>query len=107
MFRTLTLFLVVAFASAFLPTTGPFLTSVARDARMQPLQMGYVPDGLSDAEYKKIKAKEAAKAAKDKKTKMKGSKETLTEWKQQVDKKFPNSPGAGHVFVKLRGDALK
>uniref|UniRef100_A0A7S2CHM7 PSI-F n=1 Tax=Octactis speculum TaxID=3111310 RepID=A0A7S2CHM7_9STRA len=103
--KALTLFLLVGLASAFLPASGPAFTAVARNSRMQPLSMGYVPDGLTEAQFNAMKKKEADKAKKNKKTKMKGSKETLTEWKAQVDKKFPNQPGAGHVYVKLRGDA--
>ena len=69
----------------------------------------YVPDGLTPAQYKAIKAKEEAEAKKNKQKgqKMKGSVEDLTDFQLRRDKKFPNKPGAGHVYVKLKGNALK
>mmetsp|Transcript_48003 Transcript_48003/g.108996 ORF Transcript_48003/g.108996 Transcript_48003/m.108996 type:complete len:81 (-) Transcript_48003:206-448(-) len=33
--------------------------------------------------------------------------ETLTQFNARMEKKFPNQPGAGHVFVKLKGKALE
>lgn len=65
----------------------------------------YVPDGLTEAQWKAQQAKEAAKKTANKK-KMKGSVEDLTDFNLRQEKKFPNSPGAGHVFVKLSGKAL-
>merc|ERR1711988_407796 len=73
-----------------------------RKSALQPLSMAYGPDGLSPAQYKALKAKEAAdkKASKNKK---RGSVEDLTDWQKREAKKNPNQPGAGHVFVKIRG----
>ena len=67
----------------------------------------YVPDGFSEAEWKKIKAKEAkanadVKQANAKKRSM--GYEDLTDWVKARDAKFPNQPGAGHRFVKTKYD---
>ena len=29
--------------------------------------------------------------------------QTLTEWFERSTKKYPNQPGKGHIFVKIRG----
>merc|ERR1719359_2515275 len=67
--------------------------------------MAYVPDGLTPAQYKALKSKEA-KAKKDNKAKKRGSVETLTQWQARNAEKFKNQPGAGHVYVKIRGGEL-
>ena len=38
---------------------------------------------------------------------LRSSVEDLTTFQARRDKKFPNQPGAGHVYVKLTGNALK
>ena len=77
--------------------------------RAVPMKMGYAPDGMSEAQYKAMIAKEnAKKAAKSEGwRKSKGSAETLTEWQAERDKKFPNSFGDGHRYVKFKGNALE
>lgn len=92
----LALFALVASASAFVPAP-----AASRMTAVKPLQMGYIPDGLSEAEYKKVQAAEKKKAEANKKKK-RGSVETLTEWQARTNKKFPNQPGKGHTFVKIR-----
>ena len=62
-----------------------------------------MPDGLTPDQYAKIKAKEEMEK---KKVTRKGSAETLTEFNAKQEKKYPNQPGAGHLFVKLKGKAL-
>merc|ERR1719453_2191052 len=68
--------------------------------------MTYVPDGLTPAQYAKLKKEEAAKKAANKKKAMKGSVETLTQWQARNAEKYKNQPGAGHVYVKIRGGEL-
>merc|ERR1719453_2084041 len=68
--------------------------------------MTYVPDGLSPAQYAKLKKEEQAKKAANKKKAMKGSVETLTQWQARNAEKFKNQPGAGHVYVKIRGGEI-
>ena len=77
--------------------------------RVQPLNMGYVPDGFTEAQYKAAKAKESQKAAAKKNFwgKKSANVETLTEWQKKRDSKFGNQPGAGHTYVKLKGAALE
>eukprot|EP00619_Florenciella_sp_RCC1007_P001572 CAMPEP_0205910430 /NCGR_PEP_ID=MMETSP1325-20131115/4418_1 /ASSEMBLY_ACC=CAM_ASM_000708 /TAXON_ID=236786 /ORGANISM="Florenciella sp., Strain RCC1007" /LENGTH=121 /DNA_ID=CAMNT_0053276779 /DNA_START=255 /DNA_END=620 /DNA_ORIENTATION=+ len=90
---------LVAPAAAFAPTG-------ARARGLTTIKMaGYVPDGLTPAQYKALKAKEAAAAKANKKKAMKGSAETLTTWQARAEKQNPNQPGAGHVYVKLKGKA--
>merc|ERR1711998_511965 len=72
-------------------------------SRTNAISMGYVPDGLSKAQYEALQKKEAKARADNKKKSMKGSKETLTEWFERSTKKYPNQPGKGHIFFKIRG----
>ena len=88
---------LVAPAAAFVPTG-------ARTRGLTVVSMAYVPDGLTPAQYKAFKAKEAAQAKANKK-KMKGSVEDLTDWQARSAKKFPNQMGAGHIYVKQKGKA--
>mmetsp|Transcript_24635 Transcript_24635/g.33774 ORF Transcript_24635/g.33774 Transcript_24635/m.33774 type:complete len:108 (-) Transcript_24635:351-674(-) len=97
MLKQFILLLAVGLASAFMPHHGQILTQ-----RTQPMQMGYIPDGLTEKEWAAKQKKEAAKL-KASKTKKRGMKETLTDWKKRNDKLNPNSPGSGHEFVKLKG----
>ena len=61
---------------------------------------GYVPDGLTEAQWKAQQSKESAKA-KGSKAKFKQIKyQDLGEWQAARDKKFPNNAGAGHTFSK-------
>mmetsp|Transcript_106551 Transcript_106551/g.308810 ORF Transcript_106551/g.308810 Transcript_106551/m.308810 type:complete len:137 (-) Transcript_106551:428-838(-) len=90
---------LVAPAAAFVPTGG------ARTRGLTTIKMGYVPDGLTPAQYKALKAKEEAQAKANKKKAMKGSVEDLTTWQARSAKKFPNQMGAGHIYVKQKGKA--
>merc|ERR1719163_2160499 len=101
MFTTIITALMAASASAFVPSAT--FSAVTRSSTA--LQMAYVPDGLTPAQYKKLKAEEAKKKKENKK-KMKGSVETLTQWQARSAEKFKNQPGAGHVYVKIRGGEL-
>mmetsp|Transcript_106556 Transcript_106556/g.308828 ORF Transcript_106556/g.308828 Transcript_106556/m.308828 type:complete len:112 (-) Transcript_106556:626-961(-) len=74
---------LVAPAAAFVPTGG------ARTRGLTTIKMGYVPDGLTPAQYKALKAKEEAQAKANKKKAMKGSVEDLTTWQARSAKKFP------------------
>ena len=78
------------------------MTSRALSSRS--MTMEYIPDGMSPAQWKAMKAKQA-KGAQDRKKKFafKGPVETLTEFQFKRDKKFPDQRGAGHVYVKLKG----
>ena len=55
---------LVAPAAAFVPTGG------ARTRGLTTIKMGYVPDGLTPAQYKALKTKEEAKAKANKKKAM-------------------------------------
>ena len=66
---------------------------MSRSAQRTVTNMAYVPDGLTPAQYKKLKAEEDKKK-KDNKKKMKGSVETLTQWQARSAEKFKNMPGA-------------
>merc|ERR1719327_2113686 len=100
MFRAIILALMAASAVAFVPSTGKFGAAVTRSASPRTISMAYVPDGLTPEQYKKLKADE------DKKKAMKGSVETLTQWQARSAEKFKNQPGAGHVYVKIRGGEI-
>jgi len=95
---------------AFVPSKALKVTAdtaaAQRSSAPRTLSMGYVPDGLTPAQYKKLQAGEAKTKALNKKTKQKGSVETLTEWQARSAKKFKNQPGAGHVYVKIRGGEI-
>lgn len=95
-------FLRTLFAFALLLATAVAFTPVARTRSVSALRMGYVPDGLSPKEYEALKKKEADAAAKNKKKFKNKPFETLDDWNIARSKKFPNSPGAGHRFVKLK-----
>jgi len=103
-FRAIILAALAATGMAFVPSTGKFAV-VSRSAQRTVTNMAYVPDGLTPAQYKKLKAEEDKKK-KDNKKKMKGSVETLTQWQARSAEKFKNMPGAGHVYVKIRGGEL-
>mmetsp|Transcript_59311 Transcript_59311/g.119016 ORF Transcript_59311/g.119016 Transcript_59311/m.119016 type:complete len:118 (+) Transcript_59311:57-410(+) len=101
--RTVALLLaIVGLASAFVPQSGPF----AAVARGNALNMGYVPDGMDPKVYAAMKKKEEDAKLKNKKKMSKGSIEDLTTFNARMEKKFPNQPGAGHVYVKMKGKAL-
>ena len=96
---------LAATGAAFVPTTAKFGAAVTRSTSPRTISMAYVPDGLTPAQYKKLKAEEDKKKKANKK-KMKGSVETLTQWQARSAEKFKNMPGAGHVYVKIRGGEL-
>ena len=105
---------LVAPAAAFMPTS-------ARTRGLTTIKMGYVPDGLTPAQYSALKAKEvscilrykhivswcmaevtpyahvnhaqAAAAKANKKRAMKGSVEDLTTWQARAEKQNPNQVG--------------
>lgn len=77
---------------------------VSRRAITSSMTMEYIPDGLTPAQWKAQKAKKTKEAALKKKKFTKGSVETLTEFQARRDKLFPNTPGAGHEYVKLKGN---
>merc|ERR1719311_1900981 len=104
-FRAIILAAFVATGMAFVPSTGKFGQVVSRSSMKTVTNMAYVPDGLTPAQYKKLKAEEEKKKKENKK-KMKGSAETLTQWQARNAEKFKNQPGAGHVYVKIRGGEL-
>merc|ERR1719311_1645626 len=104
-FRAIVFAALAATGMAFVPSTGKFGQVVSRSSMKTVTNMGYVPDGLSPAQYKKIKAEEEKKKKENKK-KMRGSVETLTQWQARNAEKFKNQPGAGHVYVKIRGGEL-
>jgi len=69
---------------------------------------GYVPEGLSPAQYQKFLADEAAKKAKKAARFPKGKEpETLTEWFDKTTKKYGTGKDAraGHRIVKLKYEA--
>merc|ERR1719181_13486 len=95
------LFALIASAAAFAPaasTTSALRPSTAR--------FGYVPDGMSAAQYKDMQAKEAKKKADNKKkgwgAGRTGQELSLTEFQRKRDEKFPNTPGAGHMWAKSK-----
>ena len=78
---------------------------VSRRAITSSMSMEYIPDGLTPAQWKAQKAKKnQAASQRKKKFAFKGPVETLTEFQAKRDKKFPNQPGAGHEYVKLKGN---
>merc|ERR1719163_1407706 len=88
MFTTIITALMAASASAFVPSAT--FSAVTRSSTA--LQMAYVPDGLTPAQYNKLKAEEAKKKKENKK-KMKGSVETLTQWQaRSAEKVSRDSP---------------
>ena len=104
-FRAIILALMAATGAAFVPSTAKFSAVTRVSSPRTITSMGYVPDGLTPAQYKKLQAEEAKKKQ-DNKKKMKGSVETLTQWQARSAEKFKNQPGAGHVYVKIRGGEL-
>uniref|UniRef100_A0A7S2SUA3 Uncharacterized protein n=1 Tax=Rhizochromulina marina TaxID=1034831 RepID=A0A7S2SUA3_9STRA len=99
--RALLLVALVGLAAAFTPSQ-PLKAAVRSTSTT--LSMGYIPDGLSQAEYDKLKKKEQS-AAQERKKKFKfNGFEDLTDWVRARDKKFPNQPGKGHTFAKVKGD---
>mmetsp|Transcript_10696 Transcript_10696/g.32406 ORF Transcript_10696/g.32406 Transcript_10696/m.32406 type:complete len:119 (-) Transcript_10696:388-744(-) len=96
--RTFLVLALVAVASAFAP--------VPKASGVKSLAMGegYVPDGLSAAQWAAIQKKEANAAAANKKKFKNKRFETLDEWNIARTKANPNAPGAGHRFVKLKYD---
>ena len=97
----LALLALVASAAAFAPSAAGRV-SVAVGA-------GYVPDGLTAAEWaKKQKSETAAKAANKKKVATQwgvgrtGQEKSLTDFQKKRDAKFPNTPGAGHMWCKAK-----
>ncbi|CAM9412795.1 unnamed protein product [Heterosigma akashiwo] len=86
---------LLAVATAFVaPSTGRASTQIN----------GYVPDGLTEAEYEAIKAEAAAKKVANKKKKVTGKFEDLTEWLMARDKKYPGTVGKGHRMAKANFD---
>ena len=97
----LALLALVASAAAFAPSAAGRV-SVAVGA-------GYVPDGLTAAEWaKKQKSETAAKAANKKKVATQwgvgrtGQEKSLTDFQKKRDAKYPNTPGAGHMWCKSK-----
>ena len=112
----LALLALVASAAAFAPSAAGRV-SVAVGA-------GYVPDGLTPAQWAaKQKGESAAKAANKKKVATTwgvgrtGQEKSLTDFQKKRDAKYPNTPGAGHMWAKAKnfsyrdardgGDAMK
>ena len=92
---------LVASAAAFAPSAAGRV-SVAVGA-------GYVPDGLTAAEWaKKQKGETAAKAANKVKVRTQwgvgrtGQEKSLTDFQKKRDAKYPNTPGAGHMWCKSK-----
>ena len=92
---------LVASAAAFAPSAAGRV-SVAVGA-------GYVPDGLTAAEWaKKQKGETAAKAANKKKVATTwgvgrtGQEKSLTDFQKKRDAKYPNTPCAGHMWCKSK-----
>ena len=92
---------LVASAAAFAPSAAGRV-SVAVGA-------GYVPDGLTAAEWAaKQKSETAAKAANKKKVATQwgvgrtGQEKALTDFQKKRDAKYPNTPGAGHMWAKAK-----
>ena len=92
---------LVASAAAFAPSAAGRV-SVAVGA-------GYVPDGLTAAEWaKKQKGETAAKAANKVKVRTQwgvgrtGQEKSLTDFQKKRDAKYPNTPGAGHMWAKSK-----
>ena len=97
----LALLALVASAAAFAPSAAGRV-SVAVGA-------GYVPDGLTAAEWAaKQKGETAAKAANKKKVATTwgvgrtGQEKSLTDFQKKRDAKYPNTPGAGHMWCKSK-----
>merc|ERR1719181_2264838 len=95
------LFALIASAAAFAPAA-----STMSALRPSTARFGYVPDGMSAAQYKDMQAKEAKKKADNKKkgwgAGRTGQELSLTEFQRKRDEKFPNTPGAGHMCVFFR-----
>ena len=97
------LFALIASAAAFAPstTTTALRTSVVSNA--------YVPDGLTPAQWAaKQKKESSAKAANKVKVATTwgpgrtGQEKSLTDFQKKRDAKFPNTPGAGHMWAKSK-----
>ena len=99
----LALFALIASAAAFAPST----TTTA--LRTSVVTNGYVPDGLTAAQWE-AKQKKESKAKADNKVKVAttwgpgrtGQEKSLTEFQKKRDAKFPNTPGAGHMWAKSK-----
>ena len=97
------LFALIASAAAFAPSTTP--TAL----RTSVVSYGYVPDGLTEAQWKAKQTKES-KAKADNKVKVRttwgpgrtGQEKSLTEFQKKRDAKYPNTPGAGHMWAKSK-----
>uniref|UniRef100_A0A7S2SPR0 PSI-F n=1 Tax=Rhizochromulina marina TaxID=1034831 RepID=A0A7S2SPR0_9STRA len=89
------LLVATTLASAFLPSPA------GQAVRAAPLR-AYVPDGLTPAQWAKQKRQEAAKNKKSKQKYAKVKCEDLDQWIKKRDAKFPNKPGAGHTFAKVK-----
>ena len=97
------LFALIASAAAFAPSTTP--TAL----RTSVVSYGYVPDGLTEAQWKAKQTKES-KAKADNKVKVRttwgpgrtGQEKSLTEFQKKRDAKYPNTPGAGHMWCKSK-----
>ena len=64
---------------------------------------GYVPDGITEAEYEAMMKKDAEKKVANKGKFAKGKKfETLDEWMIARDAKYPGQLGAGHRMAKVK-----
>merc|ERR1711924_354764 len=66
----------------------------------------YVPDGLTPEQFKALRAKEAKAKADNKKRNWgvgrTGQEVSLTEFQRKRDLKYPNTPGAGHMWAKAK-----
>merc|ERR1719198_2326522 len=95
----LALLALVASAAAFAPSTaGTAVRAVQMNA--------YVPDGLSPAQWAEKQKKETAAKAANKKRNWgvgrTGQEKSLTEFQAKRDAKYPNNPGAGHMWAKAK-----
>merc|ERR1711918_245068 len=66
----------------------------------------YIPDGLTAAEWEAKQKGEAAKKAANKKKNWgvgrPGQEKSLTAFQKKRDAKYPNTPGAGHMWAKAK-----
>merc|ERR1740138_1478135 len=99
--RVLALFVaLIASVAAFAPSAVP---SAARKA---VVSYAYVPDGLTPDQWKARQSKEATAKAQNKKRNWgvgrTGQEKSLTEFQAKRDEKYPNTPGAGHMWAKAK-----
>ncbi|KAG5174960.1 hypothetical protein JKP88DRAFT_351767 [Tribonema minus] len=97
MYKALAVVALVGSVAAFAPVA-PAVARVSSSA----LKAGYVPDGLSEAEWEAQKAAKAEAAAARKAKFAAQTFEDLSEWMTKRDAKFPGQIGAGHRMAKVQ-----